>query len=416
MSKQEEKERDIVAVEKVLSKKDLRKIGNGKEGQYIKLVNIEETKFILKELAKKYGKLEVTSENYKTAAKEAERELRETRYALQRTHKNNNSFINKVKKEEKELYEELIKIIKPQEERINEKIEEYKEEARKKREEKERLERERIEKIQKALSDSKLALEGAFVSGKTKEDLKKYDDFLESLKKSFDRFEEYEFEAQRIHALYTGKRNKLVEKIEENEAFEAKINKAKEQEAKVFEYRKKKLMKMGVKDIGEGAFVGNGVTVKEEDFKDLSEVGWYEFLEVVEAAIQKEQKEKEKEEEKKKEHTLDMWHKMLGIYTQLGGDIVPFLLPDMVLPSQNDIAALSKATRAKEQERKTKNLEEVKKEIEPYKNSVLEFLKEFEKDFEKGGFKFKQSAAIIKSFNERALKLVNTAFGEVYNK
>lgn len=433
MAKQEEiKDGELVAVEQVLEAQTLREIGKGDQGQYINLVDIEGTKETLVDLAGKYKDLKVTKDNYKTIAKKAEQELRQSRYALQRINKGNNAFLNDIKKKEKELYEELIGLIKPEEERIYKDIAVFKEAAKKEKEEKERIEKERIEKIETALKQAELSLEKALVSAKTDEDLLGYDKFLEELKASFETFEEMEFQAKRIHAIYTAKRTEAAKQVEEAKLMERQKKELAEAEAKleqqrerVYQARKKQLKKLGF-SIKSGKVSGFGLSKTETGIKELGEVDWYEFLEdaegkieehlaAVEKATKEEKERKEKEEREKLLEASKAWDELLVTYKGLGGDPKLFKLRKGQTPSKKDIEDLTTATRQLHKEKKEAMLVEVRVEIEPYKDKVLELLKELEGDSAKAEFKHAQSKDIVENFRGRVLEVVNEVFGEAYN-
>lgn len=417
----------------------------GEDGQFITLVDIEETKTILTKLSERHKDLKVTKDNYKKEGAEAEKELRQTRYALQRIHKSNNGFLNDIKKAEKETYDGLIDLIQPQEQRIYEDIAVFKEQAKREKEEAERKEKERVEKIEKTLKETEFALEKAVIQGKTQKDVEEYDKFLEELANNFPTFEEMEFQAKRLHAIYKAKREQLVKQVQEQEDLERrrveqeeKDKKRAEQLEKIYIARKNHLIKKGFVITHLETFEGFGLEYTTNEVKEKDEVEWYELQEQVDNAItkakeeqearekaeqeEKERKEKEEKERKEKEEREALkkarkdWDDLVTIYEGLGGDPKLWKLKKDEIPSSGDIERLTKATRDLQNQKKTLKLKAVKKDIEPFKNDTLEFLKEMETKIDGATFKNAESKSILENFKTRTLEVVNEVFGEVYNK
>lgn len=418
----------------------LKELAKGEEGQFIQLLDIQEAETKIAELAEKYEGLEVTEENYKKEAANAEQELRQSRYTLQNINKANNKFLNGVKKEQKEIFERLIAIIKPQEERLKKAIDELKEKEAKAKEEEAKREKERIEKIQTALRTSEATLEKALIRGRTNEDLEEYDNFLSTLKEEFETFEEMEFEAKKLHAIYTGKRKELVaqiEQFEEEERKRAKIEAREKEETerkyKAFEMRKAILIKLGLA-YKTNKFYGFGVVIKEEDLMDKDELEFFELQEEIREAqiehnkkqVAKEQAEREakaKAELNEFEEARKAWDEMFIIYQGLGGDPTAFRLRKDELPSQRDIKKLREMTkdlqeekREKQSKAKAEKLAEIKEQLEPFKIGTLDFLKELERYIKQANNVHEETKSILVSFEERLQELVNEVFGEVYNK
>lgn len=456
MNNETEKNENL-PIEELLTPQKLKEIA-GKEGQYIKLVDVQQTEDLLKDLAAKYEGLEVTEENYKKEALEAERELRNTRYALQRIQKANNKFLNEVKREEKEIFENLIGVIQPQEERLKSQIDKLEEAERKAKEEAERREKERIEKIENSLNAAKMALERALIKGRTDEDLKEYDEFLADLKAKFETFEEMEFKAQRIHAVYTGRRQELVKQINEAKELErekAELKRRKEIEnqrireeikrrEELFKKREEVLIKIGFqREVG--AFKLGDLFYLLSEVKEANEL---DFFEIQQKAIEEKEKveQKKKEEEQKRAEALKAeeqrrkekqkekeqnkikearkaWDDMFTIFCGLGGDPTKFRLKSDELPSEKDVKRLRaevdelhRKKREEEAEMKKEKAEEVKAELNPFVNEILDFFGNVEKQVDKLNFKHEETENILKSFLRKSELLAKTVFGEVYNK
>jgi hypothetical protein len=425
----------VVEIEALLTPAKLKEIASqGEDGQFIKLVDIDHTKQLLTDLATKYKDLKITKDNWKQEGVEGEKELRQTRYALQRIYKSNNAFLNDVKKSEKQTYDDLINVIEPHEKRVYDEVNAFKEIAKKEKEEADRKEKERVEGIEKALKETEFALEKAVIQGKTQEDLIKYDEFLEDLKNRFADFEEMEFQAKRLHAIYTAKREKLKEQVTNQEALVKQMQenaekeaKREEQKGKIYELRKDKLLKKGLEFTHLNTFDGYGVNITNEDVKQKDEIEWYEFLETLDEKIQK-QKEEQEAKEKQEQEAKDKaekdalikarkdWDDLVTIYEGLGGDPKVWKLKKDEIPSTGDIERLTKATRDLQIQKKTLKLKAVKDDIEPFKNNTLQFLKLIDETITATTFKNAESKSILENFKERTLEVVNEVFGEVYNK
>lgn len=445
MAENNDTQKEVALVENTTITTALKEIAKkGEDGQFITLVDLEQTKVILTDLAEKYKGLEVTKENYKKEGTEAEKELRQTRYALQRIYKSNNAFLNDIKKSEKDTYDGLIELIEPQEKRIYDQVNAFKEIEAKAKEEEARKEKERVEKIEQALKEAEFAMEKAIIQGKTQEDLAEYDKFLEEFKNSFETFEEMEFQAKRLHAIYTAKRSQLVTQIEEYEELERKRKeqaekdeKRAEQLAKIYEARKALLIKKGFELTHLDTFTAFGLEYSIQEVKDKDEVDWYDLVELIDEKIAKakeeaeakekaekeerERKEKEEQERKEKEERDALikarkdWDDMVIQYQALGGDPKLWKLRKDEIPSKEEVADLVKALKDLHTQKRLLKQKEVKADLEPYKDEVLEFLKGLDGKISGAKFKNIESKTILENFKNRTLEVVNEVFGEVYN-
>lgn len=405
----------------------------GEDGQYITLVDIEETKTILTNLSEKHKDLSITKDNYKKEGAIAEKELRQTRYALQRIHKSNNSFLLEIKNAEKETYEGLIDLIKPQEKRLYDEINAFKEQAKKEKEAEAKAEKERVERIENALKEAEFAMEKAVIQGKTQEDVKKYDEFLKDFEGRFADFEEMEFQAKRLHAIYTAKRNKLVEQVTAQEALEKQIKenadkeaKRAEQKEKIYKLREKYLSEKGLSCVGK-KFVGFGIELEASDIKEKDEVEWLELQDElgvkIEKAKQKAEKDakdaKEKREKEERDaliQTRENWDKLVIIYEGLGGDPKIWKLKKNEIPSQKDIDKLTQATRELQANKKALLIKEVKKEIKPFEEEANKFVFVLEGMIGNRDFKNAESGVIVENFKGKIKDLIKESFSEVTEK
>lgn len=421
----ENKETAVEKPKKEITALELKEIAKkGKEGKFIALVDLNETKAILTELSDKYKDLEVTADNYKKEGAEAEKELRQTRYALQNIHDGNNTFLNNIKKAQKQTYDGLIAIIEPQEERIYKEVNAFKKIEEDKKKEKEEAEKKRIERIEKALKEAEFSLEKALIQGKTQEDLDNYDKFLEELEKSFPTFEEREFEVKRMHAIYTAKRLLLEEQIKKcieaekiRQEQEAKDKKRQEQADKIYEIRKTKLIEAGLSfDEKTGVFTAfDKFTYTKEEVKAKDEVEWYELLDYLTKELAEILDQKKKADEKAEKDKLikarNDWDEAVTIYEGLGGDGKLWRLKKDEIPSEEEVAKLTQAIKDLHAKKRALKLQSVKADLEPYKENALKLVEELENDIKNKEFKNEESINILNNFKSKLNELVGESFG-----
>lgn len=289
----------------LMTLQDLRNAIKGQEGQLQAFGDESVTRERLNELARKFADIEVTEYNYKQLPAIAERELRETRYLLQKIQDNNNKFFNKEKAENKQLYESLILIIEPTEKQIKSKIAAIENAKQLEIERKKREEEERKAKIQYLIDGWETKLANLFSKCKTREDITAIESELGKLDETQGEFQEEQFQALRIIAKYSGMVKGVIKEIEEREQFEiekakleaeqAKIKaemeeqKKKEEEMaqKILDFRLSILEKKGFAKNGDNYIDEVGLSINISVVKSLTEIGWMSKLESIETDREK---------------------------------------------------------------------------------------------------------------------------------
>lgn len=198
----------------------IKEIIKGSKGELISLLDFNETSEVLTSIAKKYEAHEVTDENFKES-KEIRAEIREFRYSIQNIEKHNTKLLNDAKKIQKDASEKLIGIISPVEDKIDSQIKEIENRKKLEKEASEKAEAERVANISRRIAETRSSLEIKFQIGKTKEDLKLFDDYIEKLNETKESFEEFEFEAEDLIREYSQKREVIVNRINEQKELEA---------------------------------------------------------------------------------------------------------------------------------------------------------------------------------------------------
>jgi uncharacterized membrane protein YccC len=228
-------------IDTILEAKELKDYSVEDSEQQIKLLDVERTEEFLKGLVEEYKDVEVTRDNYKKVGAEAERRLRTSRYALQNIHKSNAKVLSDAKKAEKKVVDDLIAIIQPLESKLYDQLTAIKKIIKDEKDEKVRLEAERKSKIQKEITDLELDLEKRVNGAKTEEELQEYTQILMDLETRFEEFDELEFEAKRLHAVYSGRRSEIDARLVQIEKDAEEAKKKSENEAKAAEVAKKVL-------------------------------------------------------------------------------------------------------------------------------------------------------------------------------
>lgn len=198
----------------------IKEIIKGSKGELISLLDFNETSEVLTSIAKKYEAHEVTDENFKES-KEIRAEIREFRYSIQNIEKHNTKLLNDAKKIQKDASEKLIGIISPVEDKIDSQIKEIENKKQLEKEAREKAEAERVANISRRIADARAGMEIKFQVGKTEEDLKLFDAYIEKLNETKESFEEFEFEAEDLIQEYSQKREIIVNRINEQKELEA---------------------------------------------------------------------------------------------------------------------------------------------------------------------------------------------------
>jgi hypothetical protein len=208
-------------LEKAQEKKiSIKEIIKGSKGELISLLDFNETSEVLTSIASKYVDHQVTDENFKES-KEIRAEIRDFRYSIQNIEKHNTKLLNDAKKIQKDASEKLIGIISPVEDRIDSQIKEIENKKQLEKEAREKAEAERIANISRRIADARAGMEIKFQIGKTEEDLKLFDAYIQTLNETKESFEEFEFEAEDLILEFTEKRQVIVNRINEQIQLEA---------------------------------------------------------------------------------------------------------------------------------------------------------------------------------------------------
>lgn len=198
----------------------IKEIIKGSQGELISLLDFKETSDLLNGIATKYSEHQVTDENFKES-KEIRTEIREFRYSIQNIEKHNTKLLNDAKKIQKNASEKLIGIISPIEDKIDSQIKEIENRKQLEKEAREKAEAERVANISRRIAEARAGMEIKFQIGKTEEDLKLFDAYIQSLNETKESFEEFEFEAEDLILEFTEKRQVIVNRINEQIQLEA---------------------------------------------------------------------------------------------------------------------------------------------------------------------------------------------------
>jgi hypothetical protein len=202
-------------LEKAQEKKiSIKEIIKGSKGELISLLDFNETSEVLTSIASKYVDHQVTDENFKES-KEIRAEIRDFRYSIQNIEKHNTKLLNDAKKIQKDASEKLIGIISPVEDRIDSQIKEIENKKQLEKEAREKAEAERVANISRRIAEARAGMEIKFQIGKTEEDLKLFDAYIQKLNETKESFEEFEFEAEDLIQEFAEKRQVIVNRINE---------------------------------------------------------------------------------------------------------------------------------------------------------------------------------------------------------
>ncbi len=443
---------------------ELKQFATGDNGELITLIDVEVARAKLNEMVVAFKDIKVTKENYKKEAATAERTMREARYLLQNIHDSNKKILNSAKKKEEEVFEKLIALIEPLEKQIKAGIKEIEGEVKKQKEEEEAREKERQEAIKNRLNEVEKSFLNMLASCKNKEDIEVYDNALTLLEESFEAFNELEFEAKRLHAIFTGRREEVVERVDSLEAAKVAKEKAeleakaaaealkqKEEEeakqkaeadkkaaedkaaadirareigAKVFSLRKSQLIKLGfvdehseaAKDNTEAFFEKKGMdSIGFLEIMKLDEVAWFEKLEFFEQEIKKVAEKEEEEAKQNIETVVTMWTLLLNQFSELGGDLKKWKKIKEI-PSIEQLKELKDATEALRATRKKERSMEVKAEIKPFVDKILKCFEEQCLEIEKASFKHEDSKKLLKGLMSSFANSTNEVLGDAMSE
>lgn len=395
---------------------------NGESGELIRLVDLQHTKSKLVGMKKKYSSLKITKENYKKEGADAEKILRQTRCLLQNIHKKNNKYLNDTKNEEKKMFDELILEIEPVEKRLKSEISIIENSVKFEKEEKEKAEEKRKKEIEDNLSEWDINLGKMLSSIKNEEQLEVFDKTLSELKDRFPAFEEFEFKAKRIYAVFSGRRSEAVNFIDEVKKLaedKKKIEEQKEELAskreKILDFRANQLSKRGFIFSGSEriSFIREGSLLKIDVEKVLSldEVDWTVELDRIDLEIKLFEENKSKEVEKSVSDIKEQWKDLVEVFKGFGG-VMSTKLKGNHIPTKEDIDNLKKATEEIHKKKKAQKMKEVKTEIEPWQSEFLKFIAGFEKRVKSSKFVNNESEAIMYNLINRFEEVINEVLGE----
>lgn len=438
-------------IETILDGQELKDYSVKNHKQEIKLLNVEQTRSFLKKLVKEYKDIEVTRENYKDTPVEAERRLRQSRHALNNIHKSNKKVLNDAKNAEKKVVENLVAIIQPLEKELYEKISAIKQTIAEEKAEEERKEVERKAKIQKGISDTELDLEKRVNTTKESEGLKEYDSILEELKGKFEEFDEFEFEVKRIHAVYTGRRAEIVNRIDqiakdkiaaEEKAIKDKAEaeakakkdkeeaeqKAKDAKLKAEEEKKREEMSEKIFDLRKQLMIGKGFEVNEGikaftytgvpnvlfcHVKNYDELEWFENSSKFDTQIEQSKQAKDKADKDAIKEVKSIWDGLITKFSELGGSVKEWKLKKGEFPTVEKVGELQSAMEVLKTKRAVLKKKAIKAEIDPFKDEILEFFNKLEKKVKATKFKEDSSLYIMDGFIEGVANLASDIFGEI---
>lgn len=417
-------ELEIIEIEADLTPAKMKDWVNGEDGEIIRLVDIEHTKEKLSKMAEKYQTLVITKDNYKKEGAEAERSLRDTRYLLQNVHKKNNKYLNEVKRQEKEVFDSLISVIQVVEDRLKGEISAIENVVKKEKEEKEKAEELRKKKIEDNLAEWELNLGKMLGAIKNDEQLLEFDNSLNDLKDSFETFEEFEFKAKRLHAVFTGRRSEAVNVIEEAKKLEEDKKKIEEEKAqlaakkdKILNFRISQLKARGFEDnmMDHPSVMNESIDeyFKAERILAADEVDWTVILDEIDVKIKESQVNKDEEAKKAVIDAKKKWNDLIDVFKGFGGDIKVWKLKKDEVPTDKDIEKLKVATEHLQAQKRLLKLQGVRNEIEPLQNEFLDFIAGFEKRVKEVEFKNPESKTILENLINRFEDVVNEVLGEV---
>lgn len=224
----------------------LKEILKGKDGELVVLQDYQQTEEILKGIAEKYKDIVISNDSFEIG-KSIRKEIREYRYAIQNIQKHNTGILNDAKKIDKERHDNLIKIIQPVEDKLDEQIKFIEGEKERIKAEELELENQRIHSHKIRLIEFETKFEKLVTFGKTEEDKNTFDHAISELKNLVPMLEEFGGDAEIIIANYSSSAYLIAERISDAKKQEEEkiaIQKQKEElDAKEKEFAEWKLEK-----------------------------------------------------------------------------------------------------------------------------------------------------------------------------
>lgn len=391
------------------AKVSLKEVAKNANGEFVTVVDVKAAKSKMTKLKNSYEGLVITKDNYKKEGAKAESALRQMRYDLQNMKTSNQDVLKQSRKDNDELFDGFIAIIKPFEEKFKLAITGFKDEARLEKENKEKEIKEREERLDKKIKSFEHDAEIWLVKGKDGEDLISYDALLASFKEGFSEFDERMYEARELHSIFIGRRKELIKSIEK-----FKLEKEKEIESEalskeIFEHRKVVLVNVKRFEFEKDYFINGSLRYSKSMVVELNELAWYKFLneidELVDAAIVKEKKDLDAA----KKESYQIWNDLILVLRSFGGDDKKWKLKKDEVPTVEKIGLLKAESKRLHTKKKAERLEQVKKEVEPLRiafDSGIDNLK-----LKIGDLKLDESKSILNNFIEKLSELSVEIFG-----
>ena len=404
MSSELEKQagKEIITFSEKASKKDLGLI-DGIENE-VKVVPFTDIESHLKGLVKKYKNFKVTEENYNKEGKDIEREFRETRYKLQNWRAETGSKLEAFKKTEFKKIDDLIELIKPLEDSWKSDIKTIEEKVKERKEQEKRKEQERIEKIEKLVDSYNSFFLEMLASSNSSESLPLYNQKLDLLREDIESgmFFEYKYKAERIEAMYLGRRSEIEERIkskerEERERIEREKKDKEEQEKRqnVLIFRREQLESLGFNFADLVYRHKSGVEVYVKELEEADEIGFFNIISRLKKEIEDKEKESKEREEQERDKLILEYNKLIDILKELGGRTKFFEMEKGDVPSVEKTEKLIEAIKTKRKEKEQLKVSEVKSEITPCIDELRDFVESFKIGFAKKEFKKEESKNIL---------------------
>lgn len=358
--------------------------------------NIKEVEENLKSLANKYSSLEVDKSNYKKEAHKAESELRNTRYSIQNLKKSTLSKIKDLRDNVDDKFEELIAIISPLENSIKTKVKAIEAEIIAEKEEVKRLAAERENKILDRLKFWESKLEDSL--NDSENSIEKYEAILAELESEFDTFDEHTFQAKRIHAIFKGRKNEILSRIEAKKAVE-------ELEKHLLEMLA--MRKQNLQDLG-GELIQGGIkfnlsigTVLDAKLKSMNQEEFQDFLRKIRAEISTKEILAQRQEQEERLKIENEFKALYETFTALGGDTSTIKLEvnvDNIKHLKSEVEKLHLNVK------KARN-EAVKNELIDFHSFVDEFTYKFETVLNGTSFEYQESRQNCVKFLEELKRI-----------
>lgn len=363
----------------------------GAVGTLIDFKSKAEVEKALKDIVKKHKKRSaelIALETFTTAeleeAGKIRADLRDARYTLQRVRDSNKTVLNNMKKNHELTIEELILIVRPDEDKIHAKI--VQEEDRKKfeKEEKDRLENERKERIEGRIADAGTEFVKLINDAKKTKDWGLFDAFYSTFESQLDDLEQCAFEGQEVLDDAARKKEEAIAAIEEEERLQCQAEEQAEKDkaqnerqaeldrqaaaAEESKRRVKAMFSIGFLFNGE-AFIKGESRYPEADIQEATPEAFDEIVTLWEDQIAAEKKEAEeadaaeKDAREAQEERTENYIKLIDIARGYNLSIVEYTVTNASLVSESQVEDLEAKVRGYETEQGRKVEEERQAEL-----------------------------------------------------